>query len=69
MIKVNELLVKQVCLKTLNQILKILTTPDFNSPDNNLNSPSDSEWVSWADEIIEVKLSNMKYAAKFPCHN
>ena len=27
---------------------------DSDSPDSNLDSSSDSEWLSWADEIIEV---------------
>ena len=36
------------------------------SPDSCIDSSSDSEWLSWADKIIEVKLSNMKYAANFP---
>ena len=39
---------------------------DSDSPDSNLESSSDSEWLSWIGEIIEVKLSNMKYTANFP---
>ena len=31
-----------------------------------IESSSDSEWLSQGDVIIEVKLSNMKYAVKFP---
>ena len=39
---------------------------DSDNPDSNLDSSSNSEWLSKADKIIEVKLSNMKYAANFP---
>ena len=39
---------------------------DSDSLDNNLDSSSDSEWLSQTDEIIEVKLSNMKNATNFP---
>ena len=35
------------------------------SPDSNFDSSSDSEWLSWTDEIIEVTLSNMKCAMHF----
>ena len=38
---------------------------DSDSLDSNIDSSSDSEWLPWADEIFEVKLSNMKYAANF----
>ena len=67
MIKLMKLLVRHIHLKTQNQNLKILKDPnDSDSPDSNLDSSTDSEWLSWADEIIEVELSNMKYAANFP---
>ena len=67
MIKLMKLLVKQVNLKTQNQILETLKTPmTLDIPDSNLYSSSDSEWLSWADKIIEVSLSNMKYDANFP---
>ena len=36
------------------------------SSDSILDSSLDSEWLSWTDEIIEVKLSNIKYATNFP---
>ena len=39
---------------------------DSDNPDSNLDSSSDSEWLSQTDKIIEVKLSNMKYAMNFP---
>ena len=39
---------------------------DSDSPDSNLDSSLYSEWLSQTYEIIEVKLSNMKYATNFP---
>ena len=39
---------------------------DSDSPDSNLDSSSDSEWLSQTDGIIKVKLSSMKYAMNFP---
>ena len=39
---------------------------DSDSSDSILSSYLDSEWLSWTDEIIEVKLSNIKYAANIP---
>ena len=67
MIMLMKLLDKHVLLKTKNQNQEILRTPhDSDSPDSNLDSSSDSEWLSLAGNVIEVKLSNMKYAANFP---
>ena len=39
---------------------------DSDSSDSILDSSTDSEWWSWADKTIEVKLSNIKYATNFP---
>ena len=33
---------------------------------NNFDSTSNSVWLSWANKIIEVTLSDMKYAVNFP---
>ena len=57
--QVNEI-IGQTCVSYIKD------PHDSDSPDNNLDSSSGSEWLSWADEIIKVKLSNMKYAANLP---
>ena len=60
MIKLMKLLDKHIHLKAQNQNLKMLKITC------NLDSSSDWEWLSQADKIVEVKWSNMKYAANFP---
>ena len=48
---------------------KINETPDntdIDSSDSTVHSSSDSKWLSREHEIIEVKLSNSRYAANFP---
>ena len=50
----NEIIGQTHASKTLNQNLKTLKTP-----------MTATVWISQADEIIDVKLSNMTYAANF----
>ena len=67
MIKSMRLLNKHIHLKAHQQILKIVKNSD--SSDSILSSPLVSEWLSQADEIIEVKLNNAKICHKFPSYN
>ena len=45
---------------------KTIHNTDVDSSDNNTKSSSDSKWLSREQNIIEVKLSDSKYAASFP---
>ena len=39
---------------------------DVDGSDSTMDSASDYKWLSWEHKIIEVKLSDTKYAANFP---
>ena len=62
-----KLLVKHVHWKNTKSDPEDFKGPHYSeSPDSKLESSSDLELLSLADEIIEVKLSNMNYATYFP---
>ena len=65
-IRFMKLLVKHMHLKTLKSEPEDKESHDSSSLDSKLGSSSDSEWLSWADKSIEIKVSSMKYAANFP---
>ena len=65
--QVNEIIWQtHVSRNTKSEPEDIKDPHNSDSPDSNLDSSPDSEWLSWADKIIEVKISNMKYATNFP---
>ena len=65
--QVNEIIGQTCASKNRKSEPEDIKDPhDSDSLESNLDSSSDSEWLSWADKIIKVKLSSMKYAANFP---
>ena len=65
--KSMKLLMQNTHLKIQFQILKIAKNSMTKTTlDSILYSSSDSEWLSRENKIIEVKLSNTKYARNFP---
>ena len=64
--QVNEVTGQTQKLKgTKSEIEDTKDHHNSNNPNSNFDSSSDSEWLSQMDEIIEVTISNMKYAANF----
>ena len=64
--RVNEIIGQTCTPKTTKSEPEDKDPHDSNSPDSNTYSSSHSEWLSQAEYMIKVKLSNMKYAANFP---
>ena len=67
MTRLTIYLAKLECLRAQNQKLRILRTPTtLDSSNSNCDSSFYSEWLSQTDRIIQVTISNMKYATNFP---